>query len=68
MPGTNRNFKDWNWRKIAYFSLLGLLVPLIISGTSIFATFIAIIWIAASRSRRIAGWLEAGTAEHQVPD
>ena len=67
MPGSNRKLKDWNWRKIAYFSLLGLLVPLIISGTSIFATLIAIIWIAASRSTRIARWLDAGAADRRAP-
>jgi hypothetical protein len=53
--------RDWNWRKIAYFSALILLVPFIVSGVSIFATFLAIIWIAASRTKRIAAWLAGGT-------
>ncbi|HWB22405.1 MAG TPA: hypothetical protein VG652_05915 [Gaiellaceae bacterium] len=50
----------WNWRKIAYFGVLILDVPILITGTSIFGIFLAIIWIAASRTRRIAAWIAAG--------
>ena len=50
----------WNWRKILYFGALVLDLPVLISGASIFGTFLAIIWIAASRTRRIAAWIAAG--------
>ena len=49
-----------NWRKVAYFGALVLDLPVLISGASIFGTFLAIIWIAASRTRRIAAWIAAG--------
>ena len=52
-----------NWRKVAYFGALVLDLPVLISGASIFGTFLAIIWIAASRTTRIAAWLDAGAAE-----
>jgi hypothetical protein len=51
---------SWNWRKIAYFSVLILDVPILITGKSIGGIFLAIIWIAASRTRRIAAWIAAG--------
>jgi hypothetical protein len=50
----------WNWRKIAYFGVLVLDLPVLISGASIFGTFLAIIWIAASRTVRIKAWIDAG--------
>lgn len=50
----------WNWRRIAYFSVLVLDLPVLISGASIFGTFLAIIWIAASRTVPIAKWIDAG--------
>jgi hypothetical protein len=53
----------WNWRKIAYFGALVADLPILISGASIFGTFLAIIWIAASRTNRIREWLEAGAAQ-----
>jgi len=49
-----------NWRKIAYFGVLVLDLPVLISGASIFGTFLAIIWIAASRTVRIKAWIDAG--------
>ena len=56
--------RSWrNWRRIAYFSVLVLDLPILISGASIFGTFLAIIWIAASRTQRIAAWLDAGQAQ-----
>jgi hypothetical protein len=51
----------WNWRRIAYFGALVLDLPVLISSASIFGTFIAIIWIAASRTTWIRPWLDAGT-------
>jgi hypothetical protein len=57
-----RKMRLWNWRKIAYFGALVLDVPILISGASIFGTFLAIIWVAASRTRRIQAWLDRGTA------
>jgi hypothetical protein len=53
--------RRWNWRKIAYFGVLVFDLPVLITGKSIFGVFLAIIWIAASRTRRISGWLEGGT-------
>ncbi len=51
----------WNWRKIAYFAVLVPIVPFfLLSLHSIFGVFLAIIWIAASRTRRIAAWIAAG--------
>lgn len=61
MPGVGRKPGEWNWRKIAYFGALILLVPFIITNATIFVTFLAVIWIAASRTRRIAAWLAGGT-------
>lgn len=49
---------DWNWRKIAYFGVLVFDIPILFF--SIFGVFLAIIWIAASRTRRIAAWIAAG--------
>ncbi len=50
--------RNLNWRKIAYFGALVFDLPLI--AYSIFGVFLAIIWIAASRTRRIAAWIAAG--------
>jgi hypothetical protein len=47
-----------NWRKIGYFGLLVFDIPILFF--SIFGVFLAIIWIAASRTRRIAAWIAAG--------
>jgi hypothetical protein len=49
----------WNWRKIAYFGALVFDIPILLI-PSIFGVFIAIIWVAASRTRRIAAWIAAG--------
>ena len=54
--------RAWNWRKIAYFGALVLDLPVLVSGASIFGTFLAIIWIAASRTTRIRAWIDAGAA------
>ena len=51
---------SWNRRKILYFGALLLDAPLLVTGASIVATFIAIAWIAASRTTRIAAWIAAG--------
>ena len=56
----------WNWRKIAYFGALVFDVPILISGASIGGTFLAIIWIAASRTRRIQTWLDAGADKRDL--
>jgi hypothetical protein len=50
--------RGWNWRKIGYFGLLVFDIPILFH--SIFGVFLAIIWIAASRTRRIAAWIAAG--------
>ncbi len=51
---------NWNWRRIAYFGVLVFDLPVLISGASIFGTFLVIIWLAASRTRPIKAWIDAG--------
>jgi len=54
--------RAWNWRKIAYFGALVLDLPLLVWGVSVFPVFLAIIWIAASRTTRIRAWIDAGAS------
>jgi hypothetical protein len=55
--------RTWNRRRIAYFGVLVLDLPVLISGASIFGTFLAIIWIAASRTVPIQKWIDGGARE-----
>jgi len=60
MPSINGNMREWNWRKIAYYGVLVLLIPVIIASVSVLPTIALVIGIAASRSRPVAAWFAAG--------
>lgn len=60
MRSINPKRGGWNWRKVAYYGVLVLLVPVIIASVSVLPTIALIIGIAASRSRPVAAWLAAG--------
>ena len=60
MRSINPKLRRWNWRKVAYYGVLVLLVPVIIASFSVLPTIALIIGVAASRSRPVAAWFAAG--------
>ncbi len=51
---------SWNRRRIAYFGALIFDIPMLFLWPSIFGTLILILWLAASRTRPIKAWIDAG--------